>query len=169
MSRISILVVFGLLTSAAFAQREQPERTGEIYALASASGGSDIPGATSAGGFCIGGAWKPSARLGLVADFSRHFASDAHASFDTFTAGPRIISREHNRLSGFVQVLTGGERSTLAGQPADWNYVVAPGVGADIRLTDNLVWRAVQVDLTLTQGPGLLRVSTGLVFRFGSR
>jgi hypothetical protein len=165
MLRLGVLLMLSLLTSAASAQWEQQDHSSEIYALASASDTS--PGSATAAGFCFGGAWKPSPRVGLVANFGRHFVSGAHLSFNTFMVGPRFYSEEQYRLSGFFQVLAGAEHTTTAGQPTNWNVVLAPGVGADIRLTDRLVWRAVAVDLTLTRGPGLLRVSSGFAFRLG--
>jgi len=167
MRRLIITLAVGLWVSVAYAQREPITSPGELYALASASGGEDIPGGTPAGGFVVGGAWRPYPRVGLVADFGRHFASGAGFSANTFMAGPRLYSEEHYRMSGFVQILVGSQQTVLSGQPARWDYVLAPGAGADIRLSDMVVWRALQVDLTLTRAPGLPRVSSGFAFRFG--
>lgn len=170
MSRIFLSIIAVLLPYVAGAQHEQPNRPGEIYALASALGGEDIPGSTPAAGFRIGGAWRPSPSTGLVADFGRHFVSDSHASFTTFMAGPRFYSGEHYRTSGFVQFLLGAQWTAFMGassQPTDWNFVLAPGAGVDFRLTNRLVFRAVEVDLHLSRGPGLARISSGFAFRFG--
>src|SRR5260370_19147210 len=49
-------------------------------------------------------------------------------------------------------------------RPADWGYVLAPGAGVDIRLTDKFTLPQLQVDWIL---PCPLRVSSGFAFRFG--
>lgn len=170
MYRILIPIIVVLLSCGASAQQEQTSLPGEIYALASALGGQDIRGSTIAAGFRIGGAWKPSPSLGLVADFARHFVTDSHASFTTLMAGPRVSSGEHYRTSGFAQLLLGAQRTAFTGTPGqtDWNYVLAPGAGVDFRLTDRLVFRALEVDLHLSRGPGVARISSGFAFRFGN-
>jgi hypothetical protein len=169
MSRLDLLLLLGLLTSSARAQREPQDFPGEIYALASTAGeGKNLEG-TSAAGFCLGGAWKPVPRLGLVVDFGRHFMSDTHFSANTLMAGPRVYSGERYRTSGFVQILAGAGRPALAGKPTHWSAVLmAPGAGFDVRLTHRLAWRVGQIDLTLDNGVGLLRLSSGFVLRVGA-
>lgn len=167
MSRLAIFLALCFLSCAAIGQEGSPDHSGEIFALASESAGADIPGSQSAAGFVVGCTWEPTPKLGLVADFGKHFVSDTHASFSTFTAGLRSYSQEQYRLSGFLQILAGSQQTVVAGQPTHWNLVLVPGAGGDIRLTDRLVWRAIQVDVTLSRGPGILRVSSGFVFRFG--
>jgi hypothetical protein len=156
-----------LLSAPAWAQYEPSDHSAEIYGLASVTGGNIPGGNMSAAGFAAGGVWKASPRVGLVGDFGRHFVSDAHSSFNTYLAGIRMYGEERYRLSGFFQILTGAEQTISRHQPADWNYALSPGVGADIRLTDRVVWRAIQVDLTLNGGAGVLRVSSGFAYRFG--
>ena len=167
MYRFATFLTLVLLTSFASAQREPQDYPGEVYALASSAAGSDVPPATGAAGFCIGGAWKPRPRLGLVAEFNRHFVSDNHLGLNTLLTGVRGYSRENLRLSGFFQFLVGAQQTTLTGQPADWNGVFAPGAGADIRLTDHLVWRAIELDAFLHDRGGNLRLASGFAFRFG--
>lgn len=167
MSRLYALLILVALTRLGGAQHEPPDHSAEIYALASASGGGDVPAASAAAGFCLGGAWQPFPRFGVVADFDRHFVSDTHLSFNTYMVGPRFYSEEHSHLSAFYHVLTGVRQTGRAGQPTAWNYVLAPGVGLDVRLRDGFVWRLGQVDATLTRSGGILRVSSGFVFRFG--
>jgi hypothetical protein len=164
--RFGVFLFLITLTGTGFAQEQQKDNSGEIFALASVAGG-NIPGSMNAAGFCLGGAWKPSPRVGLVGDFRRHIVSDSHVSFNTYLAGARLYGEERYRLSGFFQILTGAEQTTFSNQPGDWTYVLAPGVGADIRLTNSIAWRLIQADLTLNRGPGILRVSSGFVFRFG--
>lgn len=170
-SGLFLICVFTVFSVPKALAQEELAHHAEVYALASSWGGQDIPGGGPAAGFRIGGAWRPSPEVSLVGDFSRHFVSDRHASFTTLMAGPRLHSGEQYRMSGFVQVLTGSQRSALngaSGQQVGWNYVLAPGAGVDIRLTDRLVFRPLEVDLTLTRGPGILRVSSGFAFRFGN-
>jgi hypothetical protein len=166
MSHFPIFVTICFLSCAAIGQEGSPDHSGEIYALASVSNGPET-GSQPAAGFAVGCTWEPTPKFGLVADFGRHFVSDNHASFNTFTAGLRRYSQEQYRLSGFLQVLAGSEQAVVAGQPTHWNFVLAPGAGGDIRLTDKLVWRAIQVDVTITRGSGSVRASSGFVFRFG--
>ena len=167
MSYSKAFLLLVLLSAPAWAQYEQPANSGEIYGLASVTGGNIPGGNMSAAGFAAGGVWKASPRVGLVGDFGRHFVSDAHSSFNTYLAGIRMYGEERYRLSGFFQILNGAEQTISPHQPANWNYVLSPGVGADIRLTDRIVWRAIQADLTLNRGAGVLRVSSGFAFRFG--
>src|SRR5262249_58836347 len=128
--------------------------------------GGDVPPVAAAAGFCIGGAWKPGPLVGIVADFSRHSVSDNHLSINTFLAGLRLYSGEHYHLSGFVTFFAGAERTALAGQPTDWNAVLGPGAGADLRLTDHLVWRGIQADATLSPRGGGFGGSSRFVFCF---
>ncbi len=159
MSRFKIFLVLGLMTSVAFAQRNELDHSGEIYALAAVAGS---PETSPAPGFSIGAAWRLSPEVSLVADFGKHFGSANQLEFNSFMVGPRFYSEEQYRLSGFVQVLTGAGQSRV--RPADWGYVLAPGAGVDIRLTDKFTLRPLQVDWIL---PGALRVSSGFAFRFG--
>ncbi len=170
MARIGVFLVLILLISVASAQQQPRDYPGEVFALASAAVGKHIPNTAAAPGFCLGVAWKPrdTDKKGLhdpylVAEFGRH-VSDTHASFNTYLFGAGSHTGERHRLSGFFQVLVGAEEKNL---PLDWNYVLAPGGGADLRLNDKISWRAIQVDLTITHGPGTARVSSGFVFRFG--
>jgi hypothetical protein len=158
MSRLKIVLILGLMTSVAFAQRNEPDHSVEIYALAAVAGS---PETTPAPGFGIGAAWRLSPEVRLVADFGKHFGSANQLAFNSVMVGPRFYSEEQYRLSGFVQVLTGGAQSRV--RHADWGFVLAPGAGVDIRLTDKLTLRPLQVDWIL----GPLRVSSGFAFRFG--
>jgi hypothetical protein len=154
MFRFGILLLLGLMTSLALAQEGEDRDSGEIYALAAVVGSPEIPHQQ---GFAIGGAWRPLHRFELVADFGKHFGADGD-SVHLLMFGPRFYSEEYYRLSGFVQVLNG------AGQDRGWGYVLAPGVGVDIRLTHKLILRPLQIDWLF---PGPLRVSSGTAVRFG--
>jgi hypothetical protein len=152
----------------------------EFYALASSWAGD--AGGGPAAGFRIGGAWWESPDLSLVVDASRHFVSDQETGITTLLAGPRFYNRgffnrtfhrrssHHNgdaRVTGFAQLMMGSQRSSEHGRLLGWNFVLAPGAGVDIRLTDHLTFRPLELELTLTQGPGTVRASSGFSFRFG--
>jgi hypothetical protein len=154
MSRLAILLLLlGLTASSAFAQRNEPEYSGEISALAAALGwdGSSTPG------FSVGGAWRLSPNLSLVGDFGKQLGTGQF-----LMVGIRSYGEEHYRMSGFLQILTGAVSS--ASHPGDLGYALGGGAGVDIRVTDRLTFRPLQVDLILPAG---LRVSSGFAFRFG--
>ena len=159
MLRFGIFLMFGLMTSLALGQQGEDQDSGEIYALAAVVGSPEIQHQQ---GFAIGGAWRPLRRFELVADFGKHFGANGNSGFNVFMFGPRFYSEEHYRLSGFVQVLTGAGQGTDRGN--DWGYVLAPGVGVDIRVTHELILRPLQIDWLF---PGPLRVSSGAAVRFG--
>jgi hypothetical protein len=121
-------------------------------------------------GFQAGAGWRPSSRITLVADFTRLFATDSHATFNTFMVGPRLWSRDHDGLAGFVQLRAGAERADIAGQVSQ-GVAWGPGAGADIRFPGGIVWRVIEVDLNLGRGAGAsspgLRYSSGFAFRLG--
>jgi hypothetical protein len=139
----------------------------ELHALASSWAGNNIPGGSAAAGYRLGGAWRPNPDVSLVADVSHNFVSDQKFSLTSLLAGPRFYSNQRYRTSGYWQVMFGAQRSAAPGQPAEWNFVFAPGVGVDIRLTDHLTFRPLELELTLSKGNGLLRASSGFAFRFG--
>lgn len=164
------LVVLVFITSPlpGVAQNSFDRGSGEIFAMASVSSGEDIPGSSgNAAGFCIGAAWKLSPDAGVVIDFGRHFVSDQHVGFTSVMGGVRLYSGERYRTSGFFHVLFGAQRTARFGPPATWDLMFTPGAGFDIRLTDRIAFRPLQLDLTWTKSPGLLRASSGFVFNFG--
>lgn len=149
------------------AQNSSDRSSGEIFAMASAL---NYAGSTNAPGFSLGGAWKSSPDLGVVIDFSRHAVSDGHVSFATLMGGLRLYSGERYRTSGFFHVLLGTQRtaySTGFGPAPSWGPTIAAGAGVDIRLTDTITFRALQVDLGLSRSPVWPRASSGFVFHFG--
>jgi hypothetical protein len=167
----TLLLAVTTISSISPAQDTVPYQT-EIYAMASSLRGQNGigEGGPSAAGFRVGGAWQPVSRLNFLIDVSHHFVADQNSSFTTIVAGPRIFSREAFRLSGFAQFLAGSQRATTGGSAVlreGWHLVAAPGAGLDIRLTDRFVLRPLELDLPVTQGLPLLRVSSGLAFRFG--
>jgi hypothetical protein len=169
MLRGVIFLMFCFLTTMAVGQ-EGFSNSWDIYALASgALDTTDVP--IRFAGFSVGGAWRPSPGISLVADFGRLFNSDAHSTFDTFMAGGRLHSADHGRLSGFVELCVGTEKVSVGGQATSRAFAMRFGAGADIRLADRLVWRAIELDATPSRnaGPGIpfYRISSGFVIRLG--
>lgn len=98
----------------------------------------------------------------------------------TFLVGPQVAWRNHSRITPFGHVLFGlGNENVGLNLPSPFAlhlnsnaFSMAMGGGVDVKLTSRLAWRVqpdyLQTDfLHATQKN--LRVSTGLVFRFGSK
>lgn len=165
---VRAFVVFMFVTSPLLgvAQNSLDRSSGEIFVMASAL---NYAGSTNAPGVCLGGAWKQS-NFGVVVDFGRNFIADRHVSFTSLMGGVRLYSGERYRTSGFVHVLFGTQRTAYSagfGPPATWDPMIVPGAGLDIRLTDKITFRALQLDLTLSRSPVGPRASSGFVFNFG--
>jgi hypothetical protein len=92
-------------------------------------------------------------------------------TFDTFMAGGRLHSADHDGLSGFVELCAGAEKMNVGGLATSWAAAMRFGAGADLRLADRLVWRAIELDATASRnaGPGIpfYRISSGFVIRLG--
>jgi opacity protein-like surface antigen len=120
------------------------------------------------------------------------FTTRTSASLYTFTAGPRFSARS-DRVTGYGHVLAGAARYR---QDLDFSvsYIPEPdplisatfkqtrfaaifGGGIDVKVTDRVAVRVVEVDYLLTrfEEPDTsrvqsgLRLSTGIVFSFGRR
>jgi outer membrane immunogenic protein len=89
--------------------------------------------------------------------------------------GPRIAYHNYGRLTPYAQVLLGGERasSTITGLGSSSvnSFAMTFGGGADIKVSRNLAFRAIQLEYLYTHFSGAkqnnLRLQTGLVYRFG--
>ena len=117
---------------------------------------------------------------------------DAGSKVFTFMVGPRLSFREHGRFTPFLQVLGGvahADEVTVDGcaaliyacmpLPEQNAFTLAAGGGLDYRLNHRLALRLFQAEFALTrfQDPtsvtgedgwqSNVRLSTGLVFRFG--
>lgn len=143
-------------------------------------------GAFDAKGLNVSIAWNANPRLSFVVDAGGHHFQNQGPGVDakllTFTGGPRLSwPRERNRWIPFAQVLlgVGRVRATSSTQTAAENgFVMLAGGGVNSRLWTHLEVRVVEVDYLLTRfarvtgSPGIqndIRVSTGLVLRFGRR
>jgi opacity protein-like surface antigen len=115
---------------------------------------------------------------------------DSGGTMFTYMAGPRLSFWRRQRISPFAQVLFGGVHasdvtiSNCAGAactplPSQNAFAMTAGGGLDIRLTHHFAIRIVQAEYMMTRfdsvpsGGGSeqndLRLSAGLVFRFGGR
>jgi len=113
--------------------------------------------------------------LGATADFGGYYGSPFGLSANnySFLFGPTVrIPVAH--VSPFAHVLFGADRiyeSLLGGSVTDTSFGMALGGGVDIPVKGGLAVRAGQFDWLYSNhfstGQNNLRVSTGVVFRFG--
>jgi hypothetical protein len=99
----------------------------------------------------------------------------------TYLFGSRVSLRKSGRWSPFVQALFGGGRlnASSGGVNAGENsFAMALGGGIDLHLHSHLSFRLLQANYLLTRFNGAagnsetqndLRISSGIVLRFGSR
>jgi opacity protein-like surface antigen/outer membrane protein OmpA-like peptidoglycan-associated protein len=105
----------------------------------------------------------------------------------SYLFGPRISFRSHSRVTPFVQALFGGMHAnevTLTGctfsctfLPSENTFAWAAGGGLDVRVRRHFAIRLIQAEYLMTRFPdystGLttsqndMRLSSGIVFRFG--
>lgn len=129
--------------------------------------------------------------LSLKVDISGHFGDlvstpaiigpRTDQGLTLFMAGPQFTFRKYERFQPFAHVLFGAGRQTLelkgpvnAFNNTDVGFAYAVGGGLDLRtpLGSKVGVRAFQADFVRTKfqnvSTGNLRVSTGIVFRFGT-
>lgn len=148
----------------------------------------------SPGGCCFG---VNGGNGGVAFHFSRWFAvageiggyeaSDARGSgrslvLTTYTVGPRLSLRTDSRLTPFAEGLVGGGHASgtlytgAGGLGSNSAFVAMAGGGIDIRVSRRVAIRALQADYLFSKfkngsndRQNNLRLSGGIVFRFGSR
>lgn len=128
----------------------------------------------------------------LGAGFTPSREVDADGNVFTFLFGPRVSFRSHDRLTPFLQVLGGAARASevtvtgctapiyaCAPLPQETAFAMTAGGGLDYRLSHAIALRLLQAEYLLTrfQDPtsatsstgwqSNMRLSTGIVFRFG--
>jgi len=114
-----------------------------------------------------------------------HYQAVDDGTVFTYLFGPRLSFRNHDRITPFAQVLFGGIHASeeslcptcTASLPAENSFAVTAGGGLDWRLHHRLAIRIVQAEYMMTRFDNLstgstqaqndIRLSTGLVFRFG--
>ncbi len=130
--------------------------------------------------------------VGLVADLGANTIGTVNGyalnnTTFTYLFGPRFNWRL-SRFTPYVQTLVGGARFSNAYDPgsaspvlgvSENSFAAAIGGGVDVRLTDHIALKPIQVEYLMTQLPSEfvnvnqvqnnLRYSAGVVFRFGSK
>ena len=145
--------------------------------------------AASNGNFTMNG-WQASITekatdwLGLTQEFGGNYGNknffgfDNHFSSFFILSGPRFYYPGLKGVTPFVHALFGYEQTeaTVKGTTAkatSSSYAMAFGGGLDVKVTRGLAIRLFQVDYYRPQAFGSsqndLRISTGIVFRFGGR
>jgi len=120
--------------------------------------------------------------LGITQEFGGHYGTkqlqgiNNHFSTFSILSGPRFYYPGLKGMTPFVHALFGYEQATveLKGpglKVTGSSYAMAFGGGVDVKVRKNLAIRVFQVDYYRPQQFGSsqnnLRVSTGIVFRFG--
>jgi len=144
----------------------------------------------SGGGFNLDGASASFAynyrdRFSFVGDLGAYrfygLGGGLSSTMYTYMAGPRLPLHRIRRIKPFLQVLAGGGRlnASSGGINAGENsFAMAIGGGADFAVTRRLAVRLIEGDFLLTRfahpdgssaTQNNLRISAGLVFRFGTR
>jgi hypothetical protein len=103
----------------------------------------------------------------------------------TYLLGPRLSFRGHDRITPFAQVLFGGihaSQETICPScapilPAENSFAMNAGGGLDVKVRHHLAIRIIQAEYLMTNFEDLttgksatqndMRISTGIVFRFG--
>jgi len=161
----NLLLMFGLLVLAAMALPARAQDQAELFGGFSYLRFNSPPGVNQ-NGWQLGGQYKFRDWVGGVADFAGNYGSGA--STYTYLFGPQI-SMPSSRVSPFGHLLLGGAHFG-AGRIGESSFSMALGGGIDVHITDQVFWRAAQLDYLLTEFGGAsqnnFRFSTGVVFRF---
>lgn len=171
MKKILLLAVLVMLTSALALSQDVPKW--EVFAGYSylrvnpgfGSDGVDTSGWEAAANYNFNKSW------GLKADFSGHYCCEGEHMYN-FLFGPQFSFRsDDNKWVVFAHGLIGA--SNAESVVSDTSVAWAGGGGVDWNFGKRVGWRIGQVDYLgthfLDETQGNVRVSTGLVFRFGSR
>jgi outer membrane protein OmpA-like peptidoglycan-associated protein len=112
--------------------------------------------------------------------------NNANVAALTYLFGPRLSFRKYDRIVPFAQVLFGdvhANQVTLAGctvnctlLPSQDSFAMTAGGGLDLRVHHHFAIRIIQAEYLMTTFAGYttgmqndLRLSSGIVFRFGGR
>jgi opacity protein-like surface antigen len=126
--------------------------------------------------------------FGVVADFSGHYGTPSILSLGlethvhSFLFGPRFSYRHSERITPYVHALFGASHLNfkvplIPLETTDNAFAMALGGGLDVKVHPHVAIRLAQVDYFMTrfnlfsviESQNNIRISTGLVFRFGSR
>jgi Outer membrane protein beta-barrel domain len=185
---VALLAIFALFPFTAAAQNNAGSASqfdvSGAYSYIRA-GSADIGGGFNLNGGSASLAYNFSDRFSLIGDFGAYRFGDLPSGLSSnlysYLFGPRYTVRRSHRLVPFAQVLLGGARVTAssgsinAGENA---FAASFGAGVDMPLHHQISLRLLQADYLLTRFPNLngnsatenhVRISAGIVFRFGSR
>jgi hypothetical protein len=174
MGKMKWLVVGILFLTCSASAQETPKAevsVGYSYLRLGGSGGLSQHG----GSFSVSG--NANRWLGIVADFGFYHASPFGVGLNTttFMVGPRFSARSRNKVTPFVQALTGGAHMTsgVSGFSTSVTpFAMSAGGGVDLELSPHVALRP-EVDYIALRSRGQTlnsgRASFGIVFRFGGR
>ena len=130
--------------------------------------------------------WNANRWLGITEEFT---ALDYHrqvvnvgsssGTLISYLVGPRVNWRKFDYFVPFTELLVGVAHSgsALTGNNSESAFGLEVGGGVDVALTKNIAWRFAEIDYLMTAFHGdflgasgrqnNLRLSTGMVFRFG--
>ena len=116
--------------------------------------------------------------LGIKGDFSGFYKTKdgLRLRLHTFTLGPQLSYRKNRKIVPFVHALFGVAHATAGFQDVAYSnsaFAMNFGGGMDWVVHKNIAIRVIQTDLLVMYlGPDASadgRISTGIVFRFGSK
>ncbi len=189
-----LLGILCLSAAVAFAQETAPTPVAEVgltYSFARVNPGGTVPSFNANGGSGYI-QYNLNKVVGLVGDLGAYHngsVSGLAPSNTTFSYlfGPRFNWRM-SRMTPYVQTLVGGARLSSSFDPSlpapavgksQNGFASALGGGVDVRLTDHIWVKPIQLEYFMAQVPASagnlnhvqnnLRYSAGLTFRFGSK
>ena len=126
--------------------------------------------------------------IALVGDFGVYHFNDSGpgitSTMYTYLFGPRLVLRHRGgegRFAPFTQVLVGGGRlnaSTTGVSAGENGFALAAGGGLDLNTGGHFAFRIIEAEYLMTRfahpdgssaTQNNVRISSGIVFRFGSR
>lgn len=127
---------------------------------------------TNFNGASMSFALNPKPWLGLVADIGGYHEATPQGfpsgNLVSYLFGPRISYRKDERITPFAQILLGGVYDTVVAESA---MAIAAGGGFDLKVAPHVAIRLGEADYLMTrfgrQTQNNVRISTGIVFRFG--
>jgi len=193
--KLRTIILGAIVTSgiAAYAQEATTPRleTGLNYTLTYNNSGGSLGSYTTNGGSGFV-EYNLNHAVGLVADLGANYTGTVNGvpidnTTFTYLFGPRFNWRT-SRVTLYMQTLVGGARFSNAfdpGSPApsqgisENTFAAAIGGGVDVRLTDHIAIKPIQLEYLMTQLPSTfvnvnqvqnnMRYSAGVVFRLGSK
>jgi opacity protein-like surface antigen len=175
-----LMITCGILLLSGFSAKAQEGPGFEVsgnYQYVRFNPGSGASGFNCQGGSGLFGAYLTS-RVGVIGEFGgckvTGLASGVSSHALNYLFGPRLYFPTRGRVLPFVQVLVGGERfsagATGLGSASSNAFAMTAGGGADVPLSKQVSWRAIQVEYLYTHFGGAsqnnLRLQSGIVWRF---